>query len=129
MEPFDSIEKLITEHGSAAVLTIWNDKLRFEAAQMEKRFSELELQLAAAQEQVRSLQKKLEVQERLHRGILFLGGRHTGGRWQAFCPKCRIPANEAVLASRDRWAVCSAHCGWTGQPLDKPMAEIIAEIV
>jgi hypothetical protein len=66
--------------------------------------------------------------KRFHRGIDFRKGRRTGGQWQPFCPKCELPVNDIVLPSGDRWALCSAHCGWTGQPLEKEMAAVIAEI-
>jgi hypothetical protein len=101
---------------------------------MEKRFSELEvkdrardIELAAAHEQIRALQKQMEIKERLHRGILFKSGRHTGGQWQPFCPKCELPVYD-VMAGGDRWAHCSAACGWMGVELDRDMAAVIAEI-
>ena len=67
-------------------------------------------------------------EKRIHHGIDFRKGKRTGGQWQPFCPKCGLPANDVVMANGDRWALCSAHCEWTGQLLEKAMIEIIAEI-
>lgn len=117
MEPFDSIEKLITEHGSAAVLKVWNDKLRFEASQMQSRFLDLQLKvrdlehkLEAANEQIRTLNKLNEEDIQFHdSGIEFRRGKRTNGKWMPFCPKCKLPASTPMFGT---FIQCSAKCGW-----------------
>jgi hypothetical protein len=131
MEPFDSIEKLITEHGSAAVLSIWNDKLRHEAALIEKKFSEsqlkireLESNLKTAHEQIQSLTKLHEEDVCIQSGVEFRRGRRTAGKWLPFCPACgglmrALDPRFGVVCSK-----CKAHSPFVSSELDKIIASI-----
>lgn len=123
MNIFDGIEKLITEHGSAAIL---NQQLAF----AKERFAELERKVSELQTQTGRLEGQLERERldlqnsrmelkrlqdehleeiRINQAIEFRRGKRTGGVWLPFCPKCHMPA---VEFGDQRGATCSVKCGW-----------------
>ena len=76
-----------------------------ENAKLVQANAELERQLAAAQAE--------DIQ--IHRGIEFRRGKRTANKWQAFCPKCHMPAQFTFLRGtvQGRTMACSARCGWS----------------
>jgi hypothetical protein len=63
-----------------------------------------------------------------HRNIEFRRGPKTNGKWAAFCPKCHLPAIDAIRrAGRVRIALCSGRCGWEVFK-DMTLDEMITEI-
>jgi len=122
MNIFDGIDKLITGHGSAAILS---QQLAFARDQ----FSALERQVSEFQAKAAKLDAQLEIEHsnhketkqalqrlqeehaeeiRVHSGIEFRRGKRTGGTWIPFCPVCHIPADLSTGFVR------CAHpkCGW-----------------
>jgi len=108
MNPLDYLEKLINEHGSAAILA---QQLAFAKDQ----FSGLERKVADLQTQTGRLEAKLEREQEDHKqargelqrlkdehaeeirihaetGVEFRRGKRTAGKWSPFCPSCHSPA-------------------------------------
>ncbi len=102
MNLFDGIEKLITEHGSAAIIS---ERLAFAKDQfsaLERKVAELQIENGRLQErlqrslvdhqgvkeELQRLQKEHEEDVRIHGGVEFRRGKRTAGKWIAFCPKC-----------------------------------------
>jgi hypothetical protein len=75
-----------------------------ENAKLVQENAELQRQLAASQAE----------DIRIHKGIEFRCGKRTGNKWQAFCPKCHMPAQFAVMSGtvHGRVMACSGRCGW-----------------
>ena len=142
MNPLDAIERLITEHGSAAILSqqlaFAKDQfsvLERQVGEFQAKTAKLEAQLEIerlnhkeTQQQLQRLQEEHSEEIRIHKLIEFRRGKRTNGAWMPFCPKCGLPVYDAVVAGGERWAHCSAGCGWFGVELDKDMAAVIAEI-
>ena len=75
--------------------------------------------------QIKQKDKEIEV---FHRKIEFRCGPKTNGKWAAFCPKCHLPAIDAIRrAGRVRIALCSGRCGWEVFK-DMTLDEMITEI-
>jgi len=64
-----------------------------------------------AREELQRLKDEHSEEVRILRMVEFRRGKRTGGKWQAFCPKCHLPAGEGTSNSQ-RFAVCSGTCGW-----------------
>ena len=107
MNPFEAIEKLITEHGSAAILS-------HQLAFVKDQYLALERQVGEFQAKVAMLEAKLEIEHsnhketqqelqrlkdeyseevRVHTGMEFRRGKRTGNEWVVFCPVCHAPAD------------------------------------
>ena len=64
----------------------------------------------------------------IHRLIEFHRGKRTGGKWMAFCPKCKMPAGgDTMPIGKQEMAYCSALCGWRVE-LPTSLDSVIAEI-
>lgn len=123
MNIFDTIEKLITEHGSAAILRERLDFAKQQFAQLEAEVVELRNARAEIAAFLR-IEKEAHTKTRdnydalvaLHSeeirivdGIEFRRGKRTSGCWIAFCPACHVPADTSRVYVR-----CSVvNCGWT----------------
>ena len=139
---FDSIEKLITEHGSAAILSQQLVLAKDQFAQLERKVSELqtqtvrlETQLAREQSdhkktcsELEQLKEEHAEEIRIHRLIEFRRGKRTGGIWQPFCPKCHMPAGVPEMGMSVS-IQCSAGCGWKSGTYRKDMERVLAELV
>jgi len=65
---------------------------------------------------------------RVHSGIEFRRGKRTGGTWQAFCPKCNIPAMCASRPSGQVVVSCPTQkCSWKVIP-EMSLESIMSEI-
>ena len=102
---FKELERLITEHGSAAILKERNallkdqlDLLKAEFTKLERRNAELERRLATSE------QKEQFVEEN---GALFKRRREGGYHKAVYCPKCR---QSTAPFPEGAEFVCS--CGW-----------------
>jgi len=121
----DGIEKVITEHGSAAIL---NQQLAFardQYAALERQVTELQSKAAKLEahleiERTNYAETKQELQRlkdehaeeiRIHRksGVEFRRGKRTGGDWSPFCPSCHSPA--ASFRDVDQLRCQSKTCG------------------
>jgi hypothetical protein len=126
MNPFSAIEKLINEHGSAAIL---GQQLEFARDQ----FSALERQVADFQSKAAKFEAQLEIERanyneikqdfqrlkdehaediRIHNLVEFRRGKRTGQKWMAFCTKCHLPATGGESVTGRNLASCSGCCGW-----------------
>ena len=122
MEPFDSIEKLITERGSATVL---RERLEFAAQQyaaLERKVSELTKELEAVRGHNEVLRRRIEataVPDRYvsSRGVLWLRTA-TGFDPEPYCPKCKIVMFDFPPGFRQAWN-CS-QCEMTAPFSDPP---------
>ena len=137
MNPFDAIEKLITEHGSAAILTQQLNFAKDKYAALEKEVAKLEAKIeiehsnhVETKQELQRLKDEHAEEIRVHSMVEFRRGKRTGGKWLAFCPKCHLPAHDS--AAEDRFdgrvcACCTAQCGWEIYP-NKMLSQMIAEI-
>ena len=134
----DGIEKLITEHGSAAIL-------REQLELAKQQFSALERQVGDAISKIAKMEAMLELERlahdktkqelqqlrdehseeiRVHEGIEFRRGKRTAGKWAAFCPICHCPGDTSTGMVR----CANSKCGW--QPLlgEKQLEALIARL-
>ncbi|MBI5387561.1 MAG: hypothetical protein HZA90_23115 [Verrucomicrobia bacterium] len=126
MNIFDGIEKLITEHGSAAILSQQLALAKDQFAQLERKVSDLQtqtgrLEAQLAREQVDHKKARVELQRLeeehaeevvIHRLVEFRRGKRTRGKWVAFCPKCHMPADGDTSPDGEGFVYCTADCGW-----------------
>jgi hypothetical protein len=108
MSIFDSIERLITEHGSAAILSQQLAFARDQFEALERKVSDLQTQIGRfdaqlereraehkqAREDLQRLKDEHFEEVRIHKisGVEFRRGKRTGGEWSPFCPSCHSPA-------------------------------------
>ena len=93
MEPFDSIEKLINERGSASILRERIELAKEQYAALERRVAELTKELATVKGQNEVLRKRLStvaVPDKYvpSRGVLWLRTA-DGFEPEPYCPKCK----------------------------------------
>jgi len=137
LNPFETIEKLINEHGSAVIL---GQQLAF----AKEQYSVLERQVTEYQAKVAKLEAQLEIEQanhketkqllqrlqeehaeeiRVHKGIEFRRGKRTGGNWVAFCPVCHTPADTTTLIM-----CANTKCQWRLILGGKEIPKIISEL-
>jgi len=144
MNIFDGIEKLITEHGSAAILSQQLAFARDQFEALERKVSDLQTQIGRfdaqlerertehkqAREDLQRLKDEHFEEVRIHRLIEFRRGKRTGGKWMAFCPKCHLPVGDGEGMGGSPLAYCTAKhndCGWSVYP-PMSVAQIIKEL-
>ncbi len=140
MSIFDSIEKLITEHGSAAILSQQLAFARDQFDALERKVSELQIQIGRTEallerersdhkqerEELQRLEAEHAEEVRIHRSIEFRRGKRTAGRWLAFCPVCHMPASNHEGSTE---VSCSNRaCKWVIFLDDIPMSRAIGEV-
>lgn len=130
---FDSIEKLITEHGSAAILGQQLAFARDQFEALERKVSDLQTQVGRldaqlerersdhqqARKDLQRLKEEHAEEIRIHRLVEFRRGKRTGGKWMAFCPKCHLPVADTKGMAGSPLAICTAKhadCGWSVYP-------------
>lgn len=140
---FDSIEKLITEHGSAAIISQQLAFARDQFDAMERKVSDLQTQVGRldaqlerersdhkqAREDLQRLKDEHAEEIRISKLIEFRRGKRTGGKWMAFCPKCHLPAGD-TRSNGAPLVFCTAKfedCGWQVYP-PMMLAQIINEL-
>jgi TolA-binding protein len=140
MSIFDSIEKLITEHGSAAILSQQLSFAKDQFSDLEGKVSDLQTQVGRleaqlereradhkqAREDLQRLKDEHAEEIRIHRFIEFRRGKRTGGKWAAFCPKCHAP-----VANQDGYidVICSDRaCKWHVRLDDISLSQAIKEL-
>lgn len=133
----DDIEKLITEHGSAAILSQQLSFARDQFADLERKVSDLQTQIGRldaqlerersdhkqAREELQRLKDEHAEEIVIHRGVEFRRGKRTRGQWAAFCPKCHLP----VVATEDYSASCNG-CQWYSDVHRDELARILAQL-
>jgi hypothetical protein len=102
--------------------------------QIQQHQLEIHTALVVSDAKIRELEQQLTTARAedvlIHKCIEFRRGRRTGGKWQAFCPKCHMPAQKRGVRTADGFTngvVCSAHCGWHVFE-DLSMDEIIQQL-
>ena len=126
---FGPIEKLINEHGSAAILSerigLLKDKMEL-LAEENDRLKEQNRELKAEVNQLREANKKQSVPTEYleHRGVLFR--RLANGKIQdeVYCPDCKKPMSSLQRLTPYRCSICKFHAGFTGHELSKVLKEI-----
>lgn len=119
---FDPLEKLINEHGSAAIL-------REQLSLAKSQYAALERQVGDAMSKITKLEAQNEIERlnhketqleldrlkdeyseevRLHKSIEFRRGKRTKGEWMAFCPACHTLAD----LSSGFVSCANPKCGW-----------------
>ena len=107
MNPLDAIEKLITEHGSAAILSQQLAFAKDQFAVLERRVAEFQAKIAKleaqleiehshhkeTQQELQRLKDEHSEEVRVHSSMEFRRGKRTGNEWLAFCPVCHAPAD------------------------------------
>jgi hypothetical protein len=130
----DYIEKLINEHGSSAILSQQLSLARDEFSQLERKKSELQIQVGHLEAQLErekldrsKAQDELEKLKEIHaedvlifRTIEFRRGRRTGRLWVEFCPKCHSPASTREYGR----ITCSSRCGWVSDVDGQDLQEV-----
>jgi hypothetical protein len=140
LNPFDLLEKLITEHGSAAIIAQQLSFAKEQFAALDRKASEqvreigkLEAQLqreqldrSTAQQELQHLQNEHEEDVRIYRCIEFRRGKRTGNKWVAFCPKCHMPVTQPFSSI---YALCSDNgtCKWNVR-IENSLAQAISEL-
>jgi hypothetical protein len=141
MNPFPFIEKLINEHGSAAILGQ-------QLALAKDEFSALERQVGEFQAKIAKLEAQLEIERtnhneikhelqrlkdehseeiRIHKLVEFRRGIRTGNKWTAFCPKCHLPVTDSQYFGR--WIIkCTGGCGWMTPVVGLDIGNLIKEL-
>jgi len=124
----DGFEKLINEHGSAAILkeriALANDKfsaLEQKLSDSELRVKKLEpenerlcLDLKDAQEKIRNLEDQLV---KFHDNALSLKyGVYWDKNGNPFCPKCKTPTSQVKWATYDNRQIHGLKCSCTDKP-------------
>ena len=107
MEPFDSIEKLINEHGSAAILRERITLAKEQYAALERRVEEKTKELEIVKGQNEVLRKQLStiaVPDKYvpARGVLWLRTA-VGFDPEPYCPKCKIIMFDFPPGARENW--------------------------
>ena len=129
MGAFDTIKKTIADLPVSDIirerLSLSFDRL----ADAETKIGELQIQVGGvtaalererldhkqAREELQRLKDEHTEEIRIHKLVEFHRGKRTGGKWMAFCPKCRMPATDFLYGGK--WTIyCSANCGWRINP-------------
>jgi hypothetical protein len=137
MNIFDGIEKLITEHGSAAILSQQLSFARDQFSVLERQVGEFQAKVAKleaqleiehanykeTQQQLQRLQEEHSEEIRVHKSIEFRRGKRTGGSWVAFCPVCHTPADTTIFVKCP-----NAKCKWELILAGKEIPKLISEL-
>jgi hypothetical protein len=138
MSIFDSIEKLITEHGSAAILTQQLALAKDQFSHLERKVSDLQTQIGRleaqlerertdhkqAREELQRLKDEHTEEVRFHKTVEFRRGKRTGGQWMPFCPTCHHPALHDD--SINDYVYCTI-CAWVSYIQVQNVAEIVSK--
>jgi hypothetical protein len=151
MNPIGYIEKLINEHGSAAILAQQLEFAKDQFSALERQVSEFQSKTEKFEAQIAKLEAKLEIEQTnhketkqdlqrfkdehaeeiiIHKMVEFRRGKRTSGKWMGFCPKCHLPATGVFHPGDSPIVYCSGLCGWKVHPkitLEQIHAEVMRE--
>ena len=129
MELLNSIEKLINEHGSAAILRERLDLLRDQIEMLEKKAGQLEAENAALKNenlnlknQVSALTKPQDFVE--HKGALFKRKKAGGYESSAYCRKCKQPMVSFMDIHSFNCKPCDVTVNFSGEDLPQILMEL-----
>ena len=128
------LDKLVVEHGSAAVLDKHLAFVREQAAALEKKVADLETENAALKKRVGQLETELSAKVQAEdfieqRGALFK--RKPGGGYHAavYCPRCRIAVSSGIISGiHARMIPYHCSCGWTASFGPGHLSEVMGEL-
>ena len=89
----------------------------------------VERDLSLMQENVelkRQLAEANAEEVQFHSLVEFHRSKKTGGKWMAFCPKCKMPVADDKIGARPI-AYCTAICGWRAN-LPMTLEEVTKEL-
>ncbi len=122
MEPFDSIEKLINERGSAKILLQRLDLAKEQHAALERKVAELTSEVERLSRDNELLRQKIarsSIPDEFvrHNGVLW---RRSGAGFEPapYCPKCKIVMFDFPPGARMFWncSECQMTAGWHPAP-------------
>ena len=118
----DAINKLITEHGSAEIMSKHLAFIRDQASALEKQNIELKERVAELEDLSRRLASEIKAKSVgedfvKHRGVLFrklLSGDYEDG---VYCPKCKGPMSSLEGVLPFRCSSCNVTAGFKGEDM------------
>jgi hypothetical protein len=129
MSILGDLERLIIEHGSAAIMKERLALVRDQMESLEKEVADLKAKNAELEHQIARLRRQLEqatVPEEFtkHRGVLFR--RLSNGKYEeaVYCPRCKIPMVSSMGATPFWCSSCKMYASFNGQELHKVMSEL-----
>ncbi|MEZ6074092.1 MAG: hypothetical protein R3C56_00015 [Pirellulaceae bacterium] len=125
----DSLNQLITEHGSATVLKERLLLLRDKLEHFEKENQRLQSVNATLQRENHELKTKLDQQTApdefiKHRGMLFLRLPNGKIKEEVYCPKCKMPMPCFAGPFSFECEPCHVKSGFKGSDIRSIIAEI-----
>jgi len=126
---FNGIEKLITEHGSAAILKERIAQLREHVENLQKENDRLQDENRQLENENEDLRQQLE-QESVpdqfvkHRGMLFRRLPNGNIQDEVYCPACKIPMMSLEGLLPFRCSTCERFASFTGNDLRRILSEI-----
>jgi DNA repair exonuclease SbcCD ATPase subunit len=127
---FSEIERLITEHGSAAILRERLALIADQAKAQETQLAECQRRVAQLEQDNAQLKSKLSARARAeefveHRGALFK--RKVDGTYHhaVYCPVCHKPTGALI---EEMVYSCTDNCGWVGTFTPRELQRIISEL-
>src|SRR5882762_11100078 len=126
MSILSDIERLITEHGSAAILRERLALIADQAKALEKQIEDLKRKVAALEQEKSRLNAELAAKTREeqfveHRGALFKRKREGGYHLAVYCAICHKPTTSLYHTPY----ACTDKCGWIATFSDQELKNVI----
>lgn len=127
---FADIERLITEHGSAAILRERLALIADQAKAQEKQFAELQRRAAELERENMQLKRQLAASSHAaefveHRGALFKRKPDGTFHLAVYCPICQKPTGSPHPQIPYS---CTEACGWVGSFTSRHLEHYIKEL-
>jgi len=124
------IERLITEHGSAAILRERLALLADQAKAQEKLLADSQRRVTELEQENSQLQQKLAATERAeefveHRGALFKRKPDGSYHHAVYCPLCHKPTGSLI---DEMVYSCTESCGWVGTFTPRDLPKVMSEL-
>ena len=141
MSAFDTIKKTIADLPISDIYKARIELAFDQLADAQRQVSDLQTQVGRleserdrerlerqqAQRDLHTLREEHAEEVRIHHLVELRRGKRTGGRWQAFCPQCHMPAGGSALPSGQPMAFCTGKCGWSPR-LPMSLESVIGEL-
>ena len=105
-------ERLSLALDQSAALEREKAELQAKCAKLEAQLDIVTLDRNETRKELQRLKDESCEEIVIHEMVEFRRGKRTGGKWMAFCPKCRMPAADDQMPGGRRIAYCTAQCGW-----------------
>jgi hypothetical protein len=124
------IERLITEHGSAAIMRERLALLADQAKALEQKVKDLEQELAATKKKLGETERQLAAKSRAdefleHRGALFKRKADGSYHQAVYCPICHKPTG-AIIGEMP--FACTEKCGWIAAFTPDDLSRVMSEL-